>query len=135
MWPYQGLMLWFYVWKKFCISFRFKNNKNLYHDFFLLSYSAGKRYSNEKIFRSLTEILVNQRPEFGLVGKLSAHMNWMFLLVKIQTMVDSHWNYFPAKADIFSNMNNSLDWNFRSNHSQVLFEIHKKALVQESHFT
>ena len=112
-----------YVWEKFCINCGFKDNKDLYDLFFLLSYSAGKRYSNEKIFLCLTEILVNWRPDFWLVGKLSAHMNWTFLLVKIRTMVESHWNYFPALADNFSHMNSPSDWNFMSNHSQEFFKI------------
>ena len=112
-----------YVWEKFCVNCGFKDNKDLYDLFFLLSYSAGKRSSNEKIFLCLTEILVNWRPDFWLVGKLSAHMNWTFLLVKIRTMVESHWNYFPALADNFSHMNSPSDWNFMSNHSQEFFKI------------
>ena len=51
---------------------------------------------NQKIFPRLTEISVSFRRSLGYAGKLSAYMNWTFLLVKISIMARSCWNYFPA---------------------------------------
>ena len=61
-----------------------------------LSHSVGKIRSYEKIFPRLTEISVSCRRDLGLAGKLSAHMNWNLLLVKITIMAGSRWNYYPA---------------------------------------
>ena len=61
-----------------------------------LSHSFVEMRSYEKIFPRLTQISVSWRWDLGQAGKLSAHMNWTFLLVKISIMAGSRWNYFPA---------------------------------------
>ena len=106
MWPYQSLILSFYVWKRFFIYKRFKDKKkNLDYVFFLLSHSAGKRRSYKKIFLCLTEMSVNRRSDLGMAQKLSAHKNWTPFWLKLGSWDNLHESYFTAQTDFFSHMN------------------------------